>query len=152
MATTTKLLRLDKSGLLGKTGFVGVDRDDPAEFLVTEITGIPIWRNFDRAWQWIQERYTNTQLRQMGRSINGREKDIWMLLWQAEDMQTDIDNDLIECDADLVLVTDATIATMRLIVERAIKRDKRALRQTSRLIRVAKRIVLLMAPDGDEAA
>jgi hypothetical protein len=165
MALTTKLLRLDKSGIQGKTAHVGVERDDPAGFWVAEITGIPIWLNRSTAWTWIQARYTDAQLRQIGRSVNGKEKDIWMLLWKSDDLQLAIDADLIECDTDidkinanLVLVVDATIGTMRLIVDdvlrsnkRMLQRDKRTLRNESRLIRTVERIILLMAPTGDEA-
>mgnify|MGYP006909292173 CR=1 FL=1 len=155
MAINMKVLRIENFGLIGQTAFVGLQNDSPVGFRIATITGIPPGLTPGQSKDWILTQYTKQQLWDLplSRDVNGREKQVWLLMWYSGDtlntIQADkdeantdrdaIDPDIDEINTDIANVETSTLAQLQLIVKRTMQHQKRILQREKKVLQREKR-------------
>lgn len=152
MALSYKLLRIERIGADGQTAFVMMEDDVADEYRLTTVTGIPARYTPELVEDWLVENFTLVSGWALGRTLEGREREAWLILWQADDVLVNLENDKDECTTDLANVQTTDLAGLRDILERTITHQRRLINIMIRVIKVIIRLIKIHAPAEQEAA
>lgn len=152
MALSYKLLRIEPIGVDGQTAFVVLLEDTTDEYRLTTVTGIPARLPPAMVLDWLQENFTLSEGWLLGRTLEGRELEIWLTLWQADNVLANLETDAGECTSDLAIVQTTDLAGLRNILERVLYHQRYLINITIRIVKVIIRLIKIHAPAEQEAA
>ena len=152
MSLSYKLLRVEPIGIEGKTAFVMMEDDVAEEYRLVTITSIPARYSVSQIEDWLIENFTLASGWLLGRTLDGRELEVWLTLWQAETVLENLETDAGECTDDIAIVQTTDLAGLRDILERVLLHQRYLVNVMIRLVKVIVRLIKIHAPTEKEAA
>lgn len=152
MALSYKLLRIEPIGIEGQTAFVMMEDDIADEYRLITVTGIPARYTPTLVQDWLVANFTLVSGWALGRTLEGRELEVWLTLWQADNVLDNLDTDADECTSDIAIVQTTDLAGLRDILERVLLHQRYLINVMIRVVKVIIRLIKIHAPAEQEAA